>query len=328
MARRSLKGKVVTLFGGAGFIGRHVVRRLAKAGATVRIAVRDPEAALFLKTAGEVGQIVPFPADITQPAQVAAALAGADAAVNMVGILYERGRATFQAVHVDGAATVARAAADAGLDALVHVSALGADPVSPSAYARSKAQGEDAVRTAFPGAVVLRPSVVFGPEDSFFTLFAALARFSPVLPVVGASPKRTGCAIDWLGDGGPKFQPVYVGDVADAVMAGLSDPALAGRTAELGGPTVYSFKALMELVNTATGRKRCLVPVPYLLAEAESLWLQFLPKPPLTPDQVTLLKSDNVVGQGATTLADLSIAATPAETVVPGYLSRFRPQAA
>lgn len=328
MARRSLKGNVVTVFGGAGFVGRHVVRRLAKAGATVRVAVRDPEGAQFLKTAGDVGQIVPFPADITQPAQVAAALAGADAAVNLVGILFERGRATFKAVHADGAATVATAAAAAGVKTMVHISALGADAASGSAYARSKAEGEQAVRAAFPGAVVLRPSVIFGPEDSFFTLFASLARFSPVLPVVGASPKRSGCTIDWLGDGGPKFQPVYVGDVADAVLAGLSDPALAGKTVELGGPNVYSFKDLMALVNDATGRNRCLVPVPFLLAEAESMLLQFMPKPLLTPDQVTLLKSDNVVGDGATTLADIGIAATPAEAVVPGYLRRFRPQAA
>lgn len=328
MARRSLKGNVVTVFGGTGFVGRHVVRRLARAGATVRVAVRDPESAQFLKTAGDVGQIVPFPADITQPAQAAAALAGADAAVNLVGILYERGRATFKSIHADGAANVATAAAAAGVKALVHVSALGADAASDSAYARSKAEGEQAVRAAFPAAVVLRPSVIFGPEDSFFTLFASLARVSPVLPVVGASPTRSGCSINWLGDGGPKFQPVYVGDVADAVLAGLSDPALAGKTAELGGPTVYSFKDLMALVNDATGRNRCLVPVPFLLAEAESMLLQFMPKPLLTPDQVTLLKSDNVVADGATALADLGITATPAEAVVPGYLRRFRPQAA
>lgn len=328
MTRRSLKNKVVTVFGGSGFLGRHVVRRLANAGAIVRVAVRDPESAQYLKPAGNVGQIVPFPADITNPASVTAALSGADMAVNLVGVLYERGTATFQAVHVDGAANVAKAAMDAGLQALAHVSALGANAQSKSLSARSKAQGEAAVLAAFPTAVVLRPSIMFGPEDDFFNMFGAMARLSPVLPVMGASPKLSCCKVDWLGDGGPRFQPVFVGDVADAVIAGLSDPATVGKTVELGGPKTYSFKELMELVNATTGHKRILVPVPYLMAEAESYLLQLLPKPLLTPDQVIQLKSDNVVADGATTLADLGISATAAEAVLPGYMHCYGPQAA
>jgi NADH dehydrogenase len=325
-----MNGRRVTVFGGAGFLGRHIVRRLAAQGAVVRVAVRDPEDALFLKPMGEVGQIVPMAADVADPASVRAAVTGAERVINLVGILSEWGRATFRRVHVEGAATVAAAAAEAGATSLLHVSALGADPASPSAYARTKAEGEAAVRAAFPGAVVFRPSVVFGPEDGFFNRFAALARVSPVLPVIGAPAwPRIGWAgrgleIDLFGRGGPRFQPVYVADVADAAMAALDDKRARGRTFQLGGPTIYSFKEIMELVLKATGRKRLLAPVPYWAAMCQGFFLEWLPRPLLTRDQVLLLRVDNVVPSGADGLAALGIAPTPAEAVIGEYLSRFR----
>ena len=324
---------VVTVFGGAGFLGRHVVRRLCQEGAVVRVAGRDPERAMFLKPLGDVGQVVPWAADVADRATVERALAGAGAAVNLVGILFERGRRTFTRIHAEGAGNVARAAAAAGVKRLVHVSALGADANSESAYARSKAEGESQVRAAFPQAAILRPSVVFGPEDDFFNRFAALARFSPVFPVIGAPTfpafrRVQGAlpfAIDFFGAGGPKLQPVYVGDVADAVRACLKRPDARGRTFELAGPRVYSFKELMALTLKASGRRRLLVPLPYWVAELEAMILQLLPKPLLTPDQVRLLQTDNVASGALPGLAVLGIAPTPAEAVVPGYLARFRP---
>ncbi len=330
-----MRREVVTVFGGAGFVGRHLVRRLAARGWVVRVAGRDPERALYLKPVGDVGQIVPWAADVTNPDSVAAALKGSTAAVNLVGILFERGRRTFGRVHADGAGNVARAAQAQGVERLVHVSALGADADSDSAYARSKAAGEVQVRAAFPRAAIIRPSVVFGSEDDFFNRFAALARFSPVLPVIGAptlpSLRRSGGALpfvlDFFGAGGPKFQPVYAGDVADAIVAALARGDAQGRTFELAGPRVYSFKAIMELTMAATGRRRLLAPMPYWLAGIEALFLQWLPRPLLTPDQVTLLMADNVAGGRLPGLKDLGVAPTPAEAVVPGYLARFRPPA-
>ena len=321
----------VTVFGGSGFVGRHLVRRLARAGDEIRIAVRDAEAALFLKTAGDVGQIVPWQTDIGDPAQVATAVADADTVINLVGILYQRGARSFEKIHIDGAATVAAAAKAAGAQRLLHMSALGADADSPSEYGRSKAAGEAAVREAFPQATVFRPSVIFGPEDNFFNKFAGLMRFLPVLPVIGAplAPKfRFGgdrlVDIDFYGDGGPKFQPVYVGDVAEAMMRALETADSRGRTYELGGPTVYSFKQLMELLLAATERKRPLVPLPMVFAEMESWFLQLLPKPLITPDQVKLMGRDNVLSGEAPGLGDLGVAATAAEAILPIYLRRFR----
>ena len=235
--------------------------------------------------------------------------------INLVGILYERGRATFQKIHEEGAGNVAKAAAAAGVARLVHVSALGADAASPAKYARSKAAGEAAVTAAFPKATILRPSIVFGPEDDFFNRFASMARLSPVLPVIGAASAK---------DGGPKFQPVYVGDVADAVMAALSDAKAPGQVFELGGPTVYSFRELMQLVMAQTGRKRCLLPLPYWAAEIQAAVLGLLPVPPLTSDQVQLLRRDNVVGDKAKTLKNLGIIPRAAEAILPTYLMRFR----
>ncbi len=327
--------RVVTVFGGSGFVGRHLVNRLAKAGAHVRIAVRDIEAANFLKIGGDTGQVVPWPADITDPAQVKAAADGADWVVNLVGILFERGKRTFQRIHVDGAGNVAEAAKEAGAKRLVHVSALGADENSPARYGRTKAAGEAAVMKAFPGATIVRPSVVFGPEDNFFNLFAGLARLTPVLPVFGCPvwpkitlfPENGFLDIDLYGDGGTRFQPVYVGDVGDAIMNILADPSTGGLVYELGGPRQYSFKEIMELMLDGTGRKRFLAPLPFAVAAFEAWFLEFWPKPLLTRDQVKLLTRDNVVSGSRPGFRELGIEPMPAEAILPTYLGRFRPPA-
>lgn len=313
---------VVTVFGGAGFLGRYVVRALAQRGATVRVACRRPDEALACKPMGDVGQIVPIPANIRNDESVAAAVAGADAVVNLVGILYERGRQTFDAVHHEGAARVARAAAEAGARSFVHVSAIGADRDAVAGYARSKGLGEDAVGRVFPDAAILRPSIMFGAEDSFFNRFAAMTRLSPVLPLIGG--------------GGTRFQPVYVCDVAEAVAQALADPAAKGRVFELGGPVTFTFRELMERLLSEIGRRRLLVPVPFwaatmlasvvepLLNLAASTGVFFVPPPPLTRDQVRQLRQDNVVSPGAARLADLGVAATGLDVILPTYLSRYR----
>ena len=324
--------RVATVFGGSGFLGRHLVQRLAGDGFVVRVAVRDTDAALFLKTAGDPGQIVPVAANVGNAASVAAAVEDANAVVNLVGILSEWGRRTFQRIHVEGAAAVATAAAAAGVERLVQVSAIGADKASDAAYARTKAQGEEAVRAIFADATIVRPSIVFGPEDKFFNLFASLARIAPALPVFGCPPPRMtksdeggGSGIDFFGDGGTRFQPVYVGDVAAAIAAILADPKTRGVTYELGGPRIYTWKQIMELVLAETRRKRLLVPVPFGLATIQAWFLEKLPMPLMTRDQVKLLKRDNVVAEGAPGLAELGIKPTPAEAVLPTYLARFRP---
>lgn len=305
-----MKHSVITIFGGTGFLGRYVVRALAGAGARLRIAARRPDEALRLKPMGDVGQITPVAANVRDPASVVQAVEGSDAVVNLVGILFERGRQGFDAVHHLGAASVARAAKAAGARRLVHVSAIGADAGSESSYARSKAAGEAAVREEFPTATVLRPSIMFGAEDEFFNRFAALARVTPVLPLIGGGLTR--------------FQPVYVCDVAQAAAAVLDDDGTAARTFELGGPLIYSFRELMALVAAETGRRRVLVPVPVWLANFEARFLELLPVPPLTRDQVRLLGIDNVVADDSPGLSDLGIAATALEAVLPTYLDRFR----
>ena len=306
-----MAARVVTVFGGSGFIGRHLIGRLAKQGWVVRVAVRRPSHAGYLKPMGDVGQITPIRAPLQDPIAVESAVAGADAAINLVGILYERGRQNFTALHARGAQTVAAAAAAAGVERLVQVSALGADLHATADYARSKGAGEAAVRTAFPGAVILRPSVAFGPEDGFFNRFAQIARISPFLPLIGGGHTR--------------FQPVYVGDVAEAIAKAVLDPACAGRTYELGGPHVYSFKELMELLLREIHRRRLLVPWPFALAEMQAMFFELLPVPPLTRDQVRLLRNDSVVSEGALTLADLGITPTSVEVILPTYLDRYRP---
>lgn len=301
---------IATVFGGSGFIGRYVVQRLARRGFIVRVAVRDPVGAGFLKPMGAVGQIVPLFAPITDEGHVHRALEGATWAVNLVGILAERRAGDFDRVHGEGAGRVARIAAAAGVARLVHLSAIGADPASPSAYGRSKAAGEAAVRQAFPGATILRPSLVFGPEDAFFNRFAGMARLLPVMPVIS---------------GATRFQPVYVGDVADATLAALDRADARGTIFELGGPDVRSFRELMEAVLTWTGRRRKLVTLPMGLARLQARLGELIPGKPFTRDQLLMLARDAIVSAGMPGLADLGIVPTPMDLVVPDYLARFRP---
>ncbi len=301
---------VATVFGGAGFIGRYVVKRLARQGHIVRIAGRDPEAARALKPMGAVGQIVPLACPITDEAAVARALEGADLAVNLVGLLAEQRAGDFTRVHAEGAGRIARLAAAAGARRLVHVSAIGADAASPSRYAATKGEGEAAVRAAFPAATILRPSIVFGAEDGFFNRFGQLAMLSPVMPVIA---------------GETKFQPVYVADVADAVAAALARGEAAGQTYELGGPRVWSFRELLAYILKETHRKRLLLDVPMPLAQLQARVLERLPGKLLTCDQLLLLARDNIVHPGMPGLAELGVAPTPVELVVPAYLRRFRP---
>ena len=302
--------RLATVFGGSGFIGRYVVRNLARDGWLVRVAVRRPDEALFLKTAGVVGQVTPLAANLRDRASVAHAIVGADAVVNLVGILHESGRQRFQAVQAEGARMIAEEAARAGAARLVHVSAIGADANSGSSYARTKAEGEAAVRQAFPAATILRPSIVFGPEDDFFNRFGRMALLSPALPLIGGGRTR--------------FQPVYVGDVADAIVTAIETPGTAGQLYELGGPKVYSFAELMRLLLDNLGRRRMLVPLPFPIASLMGSVMQCLPNPQLTADQVKLLKRDNVVSEGANGLASLGITPTSVETILPTYLDRFR----
>lgn len=299
----------VTVFGASGFIGRHLVKRLAARGAVIRAVSRDPERALHLKPLGDVGQIVLLPAPAEPDAENLRGLVeGADLVVNLVGILYERRRGDFERAHVQLARAVAEASAAAGCSRLVQISAIGADPGSPSLYARTKAQGEAAVRQAFSSAVVLRPSIVFGPEDSFFNRFARMAQLSPVLPIVGA---RT------------KFQPVYVGDVAEAVIAAALREEAAGGPFELGGPRVYTFEELIRYMLQVTGRRRLVIDLPLPLARLVALFAEWLPEPPITRDQILLLGRDNVVSPDAPGLGDLGIRPTPLEVIVPHYLVTY-----
>jgi uncharacterized protein YbjT (DUF2867 family) len=304
---------LVTVFGGSGFLGRHVVRALAREGYRVRPAVRRPDLAGHLQPMGRVGQIHPVQANLRYPESVEAAVRGAEVVINLVGILFERGKQSFEAVQGEGAHAVAQAAANAGAR-LIHVSALGANPESTSLYARSKAQGEAAVLGTVPGATVFRPSIVFGPEDDFFNRFAALARIAPALPLIGG--------------GETKFQPVFVGDVAQAIAKAVAGGAKGGTIYELGGPEVKTFRELMEYVLTVTERKRLLVPVPFGLARLKAQFLQFMPTPLLTPDQVELLRTDNIVSPNAQAegrdFASLGIAPSALESIVPSYLWRFR----
>jgi len=309
--------KLVTIYGGSGFVGRYVARRMAKAGWRVRVAVRRPNEALFVRPYGAVGQVEPVACNIRDDASVRAAMAGADAVVNCVGILVAEGRNSFDAVQAAGAGRIARIAAEEGVSRLVHLSAIGAAAASDSLYQRSKAAGEAAVTAAFPGAVILRPSVIFGPEDGFFNRFAAMSRFGPVLPVVGA---------------GTRFQPVHVDDVAAAAEVALTGDAAPG-VYELGGPDVETFRALMARMLAVINRRRLVLAMPFWKARiiawacdmVQVLTGGLLTNRVLTRDQVRTLRRDNVVTPGARTLADLGLTATPMAVVLPGYLWRFRP---
>jgi uncharacterized protein YbjT (DUF2867 family) len=318
MITQSDLDKLVTVFGGSGFLGRHVVRALCKRGYRVRVAVRRPDLAGHLQPLGRVGQIHAVAANLRYPGSVEAAARDADIVINLVGILYEAGRQRFESVHAFGAEAVALAAAAFGAK-LIHVSALGADPDAPSHYARSKAEGEKLALAAMPTAAILRPSILFGPEDDFFNKFAALARIAPALPLIGGGHTR--------------FQPVFAGDVARAILAAIDRPETGGAVYELGGLEVMSFKDLMQFVLATTERRRLLVPIPFGLARLMSVFLE-LPtkllalKPVLTRDQVALLLRDNVVSeeakQAGRTLAGLGIEPEAMRAVVPTYLWRFR----
>ena len=312
----ALNGKLVTVFGGSGFVGRYVVRALAQRGWRVRAAVRRPDLAGQLQPYGAVGQVMAVQANLRPEFRwsVERAVEGADAVVNLVGILSQWGKQTFASVQSEGAAVVAEATKAAGISSFVHMSALGANADSASLYARSKAEGEAAALSAVPGAVVVRPSVIFGPDDSFFNKFALMATFSPVLPLVGGGKTR--------------FQPVYVVDVAEAIARAVEGGATAGATYELGGPEVMDFRQILECVLAETGRKRLLAPLPFPLAKLQARVLQLLPNPLLTVDQVELLKSDSIVSEAAIssgrTLASLGVQPHSVGAIVPSYLWRYR----
>jgi NADH dehydrogenase len=313
-----MTGKVVAVFGASGFLGRHVVRELARRGWRIRAAVRRPHLAHDLRPLGSIGQIDLVQANIRYRPSIEEAIAGCDAVVNLVGILDEQGQQNFDAVQANGARNVAEVAAGAGIRNMVHVSAIGADANSESTYARTKAEGEAAVRDHVPEAVILRPSIIFGPQDDFFNRFAGMTRISPFLPAIGGGKTR--------------FQPVYVDDVADCVAIALETPGLRGRTYELGGPEIMTFKELMQLMLRVIGRRRTLIPIPFaaagVMGKAGDV-AGFVPfvSAPITSDQVKLLKTDNVVGasgEDVDTIADFGVEPEPLEAILPTYLVRFR----
>lgn len=304
--------KLITVFGGSGFVGRYLVRALAKRGWRIRVAVRRPDLVGYLQPMGGVGQIMSVQANIRSADSVRAAVAHADVVVNLVGILAETGTQTFAAVQDEGARNVATAAREAGVPRFIQMSAIGADPGSPSAYARTKAAGEAAALDVVPGAIVVRPSIVFGPEDDFFNRFAQMAKLSPVVPVVGPDTR---------------FQPVYVGDVGEFVAA-AADGAVGGGTYELGGPDVRTFRELLEMMLAVTRRRRRIVAIPFGAATLQARLLSVLPNPPLTADQVELLKSDNVVSEAAMregrTFAAAGIEPRSLAAILPTYLWSYR----
>ena len=313
MTLKSRFDTLVTVFGGSGFIGRHVVRALANRQYRIRVAVRQPELAGHLQPLGRVGQIHAVQANVRFPQSVAAVVRDADVVVNLVGVLFERGRQRFDAVQAEGAEAVARTSSAVGAR-LVHVSAIGADENSASRYARTKAVGERLVLAAQPAATIMRPSIVFGPEDSFFNRFAALARIAPALPLPGG--------------GHTHFQPVFAGDVAEAIAIAVDGGTRTGTIYELGGRDVRTFRALMDFVLATIERRRLLLPIPFAAMKLQAAFLQFLPDPPISPDQVELLKRDNVVSAAAKeegrTLEGLGIVPESIGAVVPSYLWRFR----
>lgn len=300
-----------TVFGGTGFVGRQIVRALAKHGIVVKVATRVPERAYFLRPCGVVGQIVPFAVDYNDPASIARAVRGSDYVVNCIGMLYERRKGDFARAHAEIPAHIARACAAAGVARLVHISIPNID-ADQSRYARTKLEGEKAVQTYFPAATILRPSVIFGPDDDFFNKFAGLARVMPFMPLIGG--------------GKTKFQPVYVGDVAQAAevcLTGSED--LRGRIFELGGPDVVTFREIYERLFTYTGRRRRFITLPWQVASVQACFMGMLPKPLLTKDQVESLKTDYTLAPGAPGLRDLGIEPTSMDVILPVYLEAYRP---
>lgn len=309
-----LNGKLVTVFGGSGFLGRHIVQALSKRGYRVRAAVRRPDLASHLQPLGAPGQIMAVQANLRHRWSVDRAVQEADAVVNAVGILAPTGKQSFDAVQAFGPRAIAEAARAAGLNGITHISAIGADPESASAYARSKAVGEIGVLETLPDSIILRPSIVFGPEDNFFNQFAGMARISPVLPLVGG--------------GETKFQPVYVCDIAEAVARAVDGTLQPGSVYELGGPEIKSFRDCLEDMLEVTQRSRVLLPIPFPVSEVMGKVMQYMPGSPLTADQVELLKKDNVVSEAAIserrTLSGIGIEPTTLAAILPSYLDRFR----
>ncbi len=302
--------RLVTVFGGSGFLGRNVVRALAKDGWRIRVAVRRPERANFLMPAGRVGQIQIVKCNVRDEDNVREALKHANAVINLVGIIAQTGRQRFKALHVEAAERVARVAREAGIATLLHVSALGASEDEPSQYFRTCAEGQARVREAHPGAIIVRPSLLFGPDDDFFNKFAWLARMLLVLPLIGG--------------GHTPFQPVFAGDVAAAIAKLIDDPSAAGKDYEFGGPEVLTFKQLLQLILKETHRKRLLIPIPFFIARIQGAILQFLPMKLLTLDQVRMLETDCTVRSSLPGLKELGIMPTAIEAIVPSYLWRFR----
>lgn len=306
------ENKIATIFGGTGFVGRQIVKDLARLGFTIKVATRIPESAYFLKPCGAVGQIVPYACNYSDAADIAKAVQGSDVVVNCIGILFERGkRSGFQRVHVDLPAMIAKACNDQHVDRFVHISALGCDKAN-SKYAKSKFEGEQAVFENHPGATILRPSVIFGEDDNFFNMFAELARYVPFLPLIGG--------------GATKFQPVYVGDVADCAVKALVDKTgkFSGKIYELGGPDIVDFKEIYALMFESTGRPKRLISLPFSVAKVQATFLSLLPSPLLTRDQVESLKTDNIVQLGMPNIEDLGIVPKSMDLILPTYLTRYR----
>ncbi len=306
--------KLITLIGGSGFVGRHVTRTLAKRGYRIRVACRRPDLAGHVQPLGTPGQVMPVQANVRYPASLAAVCDGAFAVINLTGVLYSSGAQSFEAVHVFGAEASAKAAKAAKARLFIQMSALGASPNSSSEYAKSKALGETRAKTSFPGAVIIRPSIIFGPEDSFFNRFAALSRFAPALPLIGGGHTR--------------FAPVFAGDVAEAIARLIDRGDADGKIYELGGPQELTFKELMQFTLDTIGRKRLLVPIPWAIAKIQAMILGLLPGRLLTTDQVELLRTDNVVSEEARrdkrTLEGLGITPSGIQAIVPSYLYRYR----
>lgn len=313
---RNNEATLVTVIGGTGFLGRQIVRRLAKDGYRIRVTSRKPSRAYNMAPLGNVGQIAVVKADIREDAEIASAVAGAKIVINLVGILREGSGRTFEAMHADGAGTVARAAAKAGAERLIQVSSIGADPKARAEYSRTKGEGEALARDAFAGVTIVRPSIVFGQGDGFFNMFARLMRMSKL-------------AFPLFGGGKTKFQPVFAGDVADAVANAIADSRTKGRTYELGGPAVYSLKDLLTFISATIERKRALLPIPFFMLDLFAALFGWLPFSPITRDQARLLRKDNVVKVGTDaaavgTLTDLGVNPTAVEAVVPSYLYAYR----
>lgn len=304
--------RTITIFGGSGFVGRYIVQKFAENGDQIRVAVRHPNSAQFLKPLGNVGQITPVQTSLSSMDNLSHIIKGSDVVINLVGILYEKGSQTFKKIHVEGASNIAKTACHLSVPTLIHMSALGANKDSRARYASTKARGEEEVMKHFPEATLFRPSVIFGNEDAFLNRFAQMALLSPFLPLIGGGRTR--------------FQPVYVGDVADCFFKASSLETAKGQTYELGGPSIYTFKELMLYLLQTIHRQRLLLPLPFGLAKIIGGIVQFLPSPPLTPDQVELLKTDNTLSPQSLNAEDLGIVPKALETIAPLYLARYRPR--